>query len=201
MPSPEKAPVQKYVHTMRNGKPFMDYTPEYKALLREKNKTSDRARSVLWGIVTATLAGTAAIAASYIAPVVPVIAHACTAALSAVAATAGVAAATGVAVVGGVLGLVALAAVGAVAVNAAFKVADAYATAIETGCRPAIILCSAGVTLAAAYGMVVTSAPEQALPENGTASTAFTSACASAKAAALNGVTVLKNAPDCPKIK
>ena len=179
MSSPEKTAPKKYAATLRNGKPFMEYTPEYKAHLRPKTRCPDRIVSGLVGLAGAAVIGTVAAAASYVLPLVPVAAHAGIAALSAIASGTGVVAAAGVAALGGVALLAVVGVAGLLAAAAAFRLYDEYKIAMENNFRPVSALSAGGVTLAMALGMAVTAAPEPqqaAVSKIASASTAFDTA-------------------------
>ncbi|MDI1226422.1 MAG: hypothetical protein PSY14_01905 [bacterium] len=179
MSSPEKTAPKKYATTLRNGKPFIEYTPEYKAHRRHKTRWPDRIVSGLVGLAGAAVIGTIAVAASYVLPLVPVAAHASMAALSAIASGTGAVAAAGVAALGGVALLAVVGVAGLLAAAAAFRLYDEYKIAMENDFRPVSALSAGGVTLAMALGMAVTVAPEPqqaAVSKIASASTAFDTA-------------------------
>ena len=213
MSSPEKPALKKYMTTLRNGKPFIEYTPEYKAQLRHKTRWQDRIASGLVGLAGAAAIGTLAAVASYVAPLVPIAAQACMAALSTIAASTGVLAAAGVAALGGGASLAVVGVVGLLSAAGAFRLYDEYKIAMENDFRPVSALSVGGVTLAVALGMAMTAAPE--LPQNAPQQTApqqfavskrasVSAAFDSARCTQLNTVKpvvqtrlAVKNAPQC----
>ena len=179
MSSPEKSAPKKYVTTLRNGKPFIEYTPEYKAQLRHKTRWPDRIASGLVGLAGAAVIGTVVAAASYVLPLVPVAAQAGMAALSAVAAGTGVIAAAGVAALVGVAGIAVVGLAGILTAAGAFRLYDEYKIAMENDFRPVSAFSAGGVTLAVALGMAMTVAPEPqqaAVSKTPSASKAFENA-------------------------
>lgn len=180
MLSTEKSAPKKYVTTLRNGKPFIDYTPEYKAQLRHKARWQNRIASALVGFAGAAIIGTVVAAASYVLPLVPVAVHAGMAGLSAIASSTGILAAAGVATLGGVACLGVIGVAGLLTAASALRLYDEYKIAMETDFRPVSALAASGITLAVALGMTITAAPKPqqktAVSKIPSASTAFDAA-------------------------
>lgn len=160
MSSPEKSIPEKYVTTLRNGKPYTEYTTEYAAHLRHQNRWPDRILSGLVGLAGAAVIGTVIAGASYVLPLVPVAGQAAMAGLSAVASTAGVVAAAGIAALGVVAGIAVAGVAGFLTLAGALRLHEEYTIAMKNDFRPVSALSAGGVVLAAALGMAVTAAPE-----------------------------------------
>ncbi|HYD18572.1 MAG TPA: hypothetical protein VEF76_08850 [Patescibacteria group bacterium] len=167
MPATEKPALKKYVTTMRDGKPFTDYTPEYKAHLRHQKRWSDRIASAIVGLAGAGVIGAVVAAASYVLPLIPVASQGAMAALSVVAFGTGLLAAAGVAAAGfvaGAAGLAVLGGAGLLAASAAVNLYFDFEREMITYFRPASALATGGATLAVALGVAVGVAPETQPP-------------------------------------